>query len=97
MMSIEAFQNNDVGYLTWLAENQDGYVINIQHNLNPSNARLHRAGCRTISGVPARGKIWTGGPYIKVCSVDLDALDTWAIDHLSSSIIRCSTCEAPRQ
>ncbi len=95
-MSVEEFQNNDAGYLTWLAENQDGYVINIQRNLTPSDARLHHAGCRTISGVPTKGKTWTE-LYIKVCSVDLDTLDTWAIDHISSSITRCSTCQVPRQ
>ncbi len=63
---IEEFRNDDPAYLGWLDSNA-GYVINIQESLNPSDARLHHAGCYTIRGEPARGRTWTG-PYIKVCS-----------------------------
>lgn len=66
-MSIEQFRDDDQGCLTWTAAHPGGYAINIQRSLNPGDARLHRADCRTINGRPARGATWTG-PYIKICS-----------------------------
>ena len=60
-MDIEQqVHGDDRGYLTWAAAHPVGYVINVQRNLNPSDARLHRADCYTINNQPARGKSWTG-------------------------------------
>jgi len=60
-MNIEQrVHGDDRGYLTWAAAHPVGYVINVQRNLNPSDARLHRADCYTINSQPARGKSWTG-------------------------------------
>src|SRR4051812_41297280 len=39
-MTIEEFRNDDRAYLDWVGSS-DGYVINIQQTLNPSDARLH--------------------------------------------------------
>ena len=90
-MSIDRFRDDDPGYLAWMAANPGGYVLNIQRSLNPGDARLHRAGCRTINGRPARGAAWTG-PYIKICSASVQELQVWARMHLSRDIPRCGTC-----
>lgn len=91
-MSITTFDNDDPGYLAWLTTNPEGYVVNIQRSLNPSTARLHEAGCHTISGRPPRGGAWTG-PYLKVCSDSLFELENWASKKTGSTIQACGTCQ----
>ena len=90
-MSIGQFRDDDQGYLAWTAAHPGDYVINIQRSLNPADARLHRADCRTINGRPARGAAWTG-PYIKICSASAQELQDWARTHLGTQITRCGTC-----
>lgn len=85
------FQDEDKEYLKWVADHPEGYVLNIQRALNPGDARLHRATCHTITGKPARGGSWTG-PYIKVCSTILGALEDWAQAKVSQDIDGCGTC-----
>jgi hypothetical protein len=64
-MSAREFRDDDAGYLAWLAAHPDGYVINIARSQSATEARVHHAGCRAISGQIPRGGAWTG-PY--VCS-----------------------------
>jgi hypothetical protein len=49
-MSAREFRDDDAGYRVWLATHPDGYVINIARSQNATGARVHHAGCRTISG-----------------------------------------------
>jgi len=91
-VSVREFRDDDGGYLAWVAEYDHGYVINIRAGLNPSDAHLHHAACRTITGQPSHGNTWTG-PYIKVCSTSLPALDAWAREHAGAPIQRCRTCQ----
>jgi hypothetical protein len=46
-MSVELFSDDDRGYAAWLTANAAGYVLNIQRSMNPSDARVHEAACRT--------------------------------------------------
>jgi hypothetical protein len=91
-VSVELFRDDDQGYAAWLAANAQGYVLNIQRTLNPSDARVHHADCRTITGTPPRGRTWTG-PYVKACSLSLPELDAWALAQAGSAITRCGTCQ----
>lgn len=91
MSGFIEFRDNDAGYLAWLAAHRDGYVVNIARGHYASQARLHHAGCRTISGQNPRGGAWTG-PYVKVCAEDLAELDRWAIDAVGQPISPCGTC-----
>jgi hypothetical protein len=91
---VTVFQDDDHGYRAWLAANPDGWVINIQRALNPSDARLHHGACRTITGEPTRGTTWTG-PYIKICSAELSHADAWAISYTGTTSVRCGTCKPP--
>ena len=61
------FQNDDEGYLVWVAENRKGYVLNVRQTPDADYVVLHRAGCgsivsksRTQGAYTARGfrKIW---------------------------------------
>lgn len=90
-MTPTTFDKDDRGYLAWLAANPDGYVVNILRSLNPSTARLHKSGCRTISGNPPRRGPWTG-PYLKICSSSLCDLQSWAIERTGRVVQPCGTC-----
>jgi hypothetical protein len=93
-MSAREFRDDDEGYLAWIAANPDGYVINIRRSLATSDARLHQARCRTISGENPRSGPWTG-PYIKVCTSDVQELDRWARENIGGPITHCGICQAP--
>jgi hypothetical protein len=91
-VSVELFRDNDDGYAAWLAGSVQGYVVNIQRTMNPSDARVHRANCPTITGTPPRGRTWTG-TYVKACSASLPELDAWTLAHARSAVTRCGTCQ----
>ena len=91
---VNMFDDDDPGYREWIAAHPGGYVLNIQRGLNPIDARMHLAGCRTINGEPARGSTWTG-PYIKICATDLRKLDVWAATNTNTTIARCGVCRPP--
>jgi hypothetical protein len=59
-MSTHEFRDDDAGYLAWLATHPDGYVINIARGHSATQARVHHAGCGTISGQNPSGGPWTG-------------------------------------
>ena len=91
-MSMLEFRDDDQGYLSWLAAHPDGYVINILGSYkSAATARLHIAGCWTISGENPHGGPWTG-TYVKVCADELDELDEWAHAHVAVPVRRCGVC-----
>ena len=94
-MSACEFRDDDAGYLAWVGAHPDGYVINIARSHNPAEARVHRAGCRWISGRSPRGRVWTG-LYVKVCAERLTELEQWAMDRVGELIPPCGTCHLAR-
>jgi hypothetical protein len=94
-MSVREFRDDDAGCLAWLAAHPDGYVINIARSHSATEARVHHAGCRAISGQSSRGGTWTG-PYVKVCAEHLAELERWGIDQVGESIRRCGICHPAR-
>jgi hypothetical protein len=46
---IIEFMDNDQGYVAWLADHPDGFVLNCERPPRPSYLTLHRATCWTIS------------------------------------------------
>ena len=93
-MSVELFPDDEQGYTAWLAVNGHGYALNVLRALNPSDARVHCARCRTIKGTPPRGATWTGA-YVKARPVSLRDLNAWALTHVGKAITRCGTCRPP--
>jgi len=63
---VVEFKDDDGGYESWVSAHPDLFVLNTARTPAPNYLMLHRATCRTISGVPARGSRWTGD-YIKYC------------------------------
>lgn len=66
MSGMQPFVDDDRGYLDWLDHHPDGFVINTGPTPSAAYLMLHRAGCGTITGKPARGSTFTG-EYVKVC------------------------------
>lgn len=94
-MSAREFRDDDAGYLSWLDTHPNGYVINIPRSHNATEARVHHADCRTISGQNPCGSAWTG-PYVKVCAEHLAELEQWVIAQVGQPIPRCGTCQPAR-
>jgi hypothetical protein len=90
-MTAQVFVDDDQGYLRWLTANPTGYVLNTTRNPIASYLILHRASCSTITGIPSRGRQWTG-PYIKVCSTRRTDLDNWAEQATGGTVQACRRC-----
>lgn len=92
---VEDFQDNDAGFVAWVAVNPAGYVLNIQRSHNPVDARVHAAGCGHIARAIRAAEDGTKratSTYIKVCSVSLTELDEWSQGEIGRSIRRCPHC-----
>ena len=88
---LQQFVNDDDGYLRWLSENPDGFVVNSNRDPVSSYLILHRASCKWIN-TSARTN-WTTTGYIKTCSNDLTALTDWAAREVGGSLKPCKSCQ----
>lgn len=86
------FRDDDDGYSAWIANHPDGYVINIVRGHTPAGARMHRAGCWTVSRPGLHGGAWTKGQYVKICADQLADLEHWAATVGPGPIETCRTC-----
>ena len=84
------FNDDDDGYLAWLAQNPEGFVINTYRPPSPGYLRLHRAGCSTISGEPPNGKYWTR-TSTKICGSRAE-LENWARNRIGGDVYYCPQC-----
>jgi hypothetical protein len=87
---VRRFIDDDAGYLQWLAANPDGYVLNTHRKPTPDYLMLHRVGCSSIRGAPARGIRWTSG-YIKICG-ERGELEAFARRSLGGDPQACRLC-----
>jgi hypothetical protein len=74
---MQEFTEDDAGYLGWLREHPDGFVVNVERNARPAYVILHRASCRTISADRDDGA-YTERGYRKVVTDNLDELRAFA-------------------
>lgn len=87
--SVVPFKDDDSGFLTWIVDNPDGYVINTGRNPKPSYIVLHRSGCGHFKGDPDRSKTKDN---IKFCSLDSGILAGWAASAVGGDVTRCPDC-----
>jgi len=85
------FVNDENGYLRWLAQTPDGFVVNSNRVPVSSYLILHRASCKWIN-TSARTN-WTTTGYIKTCSNDLISLTEWAEREVGGSLKPCKSCQ----
>jgi hypothetical protein len=93
MSGMQRFVDDDRGYLDWLDHHPDGFVINTGRTPSAAYLMLHRAGCGTITGQPARGTTFTG-EFVKVCG-ERNELEEFA-GHLGGHAQPCGLCLAQR-
>jgi len=92
-VSAQEFRD-DESYLDWRNNHPHGFVINIRRSHNPSDARLHDAGCSAlISQIDRDVKL--ADQYVKVCGNTLEEVREWATEHVGEEIVPCGTCRAP--
>src|SRR4051812_29116728 len=85
------FVSDDDGYLSWLAANPTGFVVNSHRVPVPEYLVLHRASCRSIN-TGARNN-WTTTGYIKTCSPSVAPLEAWAGQVASGRLKPCGACK----
>ena len=61
------FQNDDQGYFAWIADNPDGFVVNVRAKHDPAYTVLHRSQCPMISKTSHSSGAFTERSYRKVC------------------------------
>ena len=88
---FQQFVNDDDGYLNWLAQNPDGFVVNSNRVPVGSYLIQHRASCKWINAATRTN--WTTTGYIKTCSNDLTALAGWAEREIGGSLKPCKSCQ----
>lgn len=66
MARDKRFVDDEAGYLRWVGDHPDGFVVNTYRQPRADYLVLHRSACGSIRGAPARGVQWTAD-YIKVC------------------------------
>lgn len=86
---MERFEDDEDGYLAWLAAHPAGLVVNTHRPEDRHYLMLHRATCPSISS-RARTNYTTTG-YMKVCSKALAALEQWAAS-LDGRLVPCGLC-----
>jgi hypothetical protein len=87
------FEDDDATYRAWLAVNPNGLVVNSYRTPSASYLPLHSASCICINcPSPPNGKTWTGGKYIKVCSLSRDDLVKWALKKTGGQLQECGRC-----
>ncbi|MEZ5681486.1 MAG: hypothetical protein R3E14_09345 [Erythrobacter sp.] len=74
---MEKFTDDDAGYLRWINDHPDGFVVNIERGERPGYAALHRATCTSISRDREDGA-YTERGYKKVVSESLEELRSYA-------------------
>ncbi len=77
-MTAKVFEDNEKGYLVWLKNNQNGFVLNTHKNKKKylEYLTLHKATCRTISKGKEYGAFTERG-YTKVCANSQAELLRW--------------------
>ena len=75
----EIFEDNEIGYLTWLEKNPDGFVLNTDRPPRAKYMPLHTAQCHTITkpAENARSEPFTTRGYMKICANDPSDLLSW--------------------
>ena len=74
---MEKFIDDDEGYLRWISDSPNAFVVNVERGERPSYAVLHRSSCSSISRDRDDGA-YTERGYRKVVSDDLSELRVYA-------------------
>lgn len=88
-MTSISFNDNEAGYLAWMAANPEGFVANIDKvHVSRHYPMLHRASCKTLHV----REHYTTGVYYKVCGDTLADIMRWAAIATTHKLRHCKTC-----
>lgn len=91
------FVDDDDGYLQWLSDNPQGFVVNVYRSLNPHGyCVLRRATCWSISRYTnvAKPGAFTERQYGEVCGDSVHDLRIWLLSKgLRRLTKECSKCK----
>jgi 5-methylcytosine-specific restriction endonuclease McrA len=91
-MPVSEFENDDKGYLKWISDNPDGYVVNTGYNF-PEYMVLHQASCTLISRLQQNMRSFTYHNTRKICSLSTSDLTTWIKKQGGNGFSKlCSRC-----
>lgn len=79
--NVTIFMHDDEGYLAWLDQNPNGWIINTTQSVSISYRKLHHRRCTLISKLQSGYSAWTTGQYIKICSKSRRALEEWSMNN----------------
>lgn len=88
---ISQFRNDEKGYLRWVQDNPNGFVVNADEPAtSPDYPMVHRASCGLVSS-PTRTN-YTTRRYFKTCSHNVRELEQWAKTKRGRSLNPCRRC-----
>lgn len=90
MTKVVHFRNDECGYMSWLAGNPDGLVLNIRHPAHQFTPKLHRATCGTITST--KNAPYTSGQYTKLCSHRYDQISHQFLEETKGIRVDISPC-----
>ncbi|MEO7999386.1 MAG: hypothetical protein ABI852_18185 [Gemmatimonadaceae bacterium] len=88
---VKIFQDNDAGYLEWVAANAHGFVVNTDNPPSQSMYPMVHAAKHKVVSSPARTN-YTTDRYIKICGLDLSELDQFVAERYGRVLSRCKQC-----
>ena len=82
-MTAAFFFDDEAGYLNWLENHPQGYVVNTTRARSPNYMVLHHARCRKISEYNrmAQPGGFTERQYAKACAATVEELAEWVKQH----------------
>ncbi|WP_156940747.1 hypothetical protein [Mesorhizobium sp. LSJC265A00] len=96
MNNIWDFSMNEAGYVAWLGEYPEGFVVNLRQGPSSGYAVLRRASCSLVSQSKLPHGAFTERSYRKLCGTtvaDLTAALRKTGNGGGSLTKRCSVCE----
>ena len=90
-MGTRKFEDDDPGYLQWIRVNPQGYVLNGYRPLTADYLIIHRADKKCVTKLRPGAQYWTKND-VKVCSLDIDALVSWAEQNVGGKPKLCGNC-----
>jgi hypothetical protein len=87
---VQVFRDDDAGYLAWIHQHPDGFVVNAERHPSPSYLMLHRAQCAHIARASQQGR-WTVA-YVKICASAVAELERWASTVVGGRLQPCRWC-----
>ena len=81
---MEKFLNNDAGFVKWLQDNPQGYVVN---DRGSDGLMMYRATCDHFQPHDE----WAKTTNLKACSLEKRELEIWAGER-NESLLNCDSC-----